>query len=96
MKKYLKLVQQQKIKEANKKNHIGKNFGTENIDLSTKSSNTDINKGYKRSSLEPIRNRLGQYVMSLESTNKTNEDSVMRVKGKALNTFIGIMRADLL
>ena len=34
--------------------------------------------------------------MSLESDNKADEKSVMRVKGKALNTFIGILRADLL
>lgn len=34
--------------------------------------------------------------MSLESDSKADEKSVMRVKGKALNTFIGILRADLL
>lgn len=69
----------------------------ENIEQSTKSSNSlDINKGFKKKSCEHIRNRLGQYIMSLQSTSKIEDESVMRVKGKALNTFIGIVKTDLL
>ena len=34
--------------------------------------------------------------MSLHSNSKIEDESVMRVKGKALNTFIGIVKTDLL
>lgn len=33
--------------------------------------------------------------MSLHSNNKTDDNSVMRVKGKALNTFLGVVKTDL-
>ena len=52
-------------------------------------------KGFKKSSLEPIRNKLGQYVMSLNSNAKIDDTTVMRVKGKILNSFLGIMKSDL-
>ena len=45
--------------------------------------------------MEVVRQKLGQYVMSLNGTKKIDDKKVMRVKGKALNTFIGLIRADM-
>ena len=50
---------------------------------------------FKRSELKEVRKKLGQYVMSLEGYKKLDDENVMKVKGKALNTFIGMIRTDM-
>jgi hypothetical protein len=45
--------------------------------------------------MEPIRQKLGQYVMSLQGNSKIEQDDVLRIKGKALNTFMGIVRTEM-
>ena len=50
---------------------------------------------FKRIHLEEVRKKLGQYVMSLEGYKKLNDENVMKVKGKALNTFIGMIKTDM-
>ena len=62
---------------------------------STKSSNKITPNIYSKSMCESVRTKLGQYVMSLYGNKKLDEENVMRVKGKALNTFLGIIKADM-
>ena len=50
---------------------------------------------YKRVELEAIRQKLGKYVMSLEGYKKLDDENVMKVKGKALNTFLGMVKTDM-
>ena len=38
---------------------------------------------------------MGQYVMSLNSVGSLSEEHVIRVKGKCLNSFLGIVKSDL-
>lgn len=50
---------------------------------------------YKKSMMEPVRQKLGQYVMSLQGNSKIDETEILRIKGKALNTFMGIVRTEM-
>ena len=50
---------------------------------------------YDKKELDHIRNKLGQMVMSMESNKQVLEENVLRVKGKALNTFLGIVKTDM-
>ena len=45
--------------------------------------------------MEPVRQKLGQYVMSLQGNSKIDETEILRIKGKALNTFMGIVRTEM-
>lgn len=96
MNNYIKLIQQQKRKELKQKNKIKAFNINMNEGISTKSSySAEHAKGFKKTTIEPIRNKLGQYVMSLNSNPKTDDSTVMRVKGKILNSFLGILKTDL-
>ena len=50
---------------------------------------------YNKQDLEPVRNKIGQMVMSMDSNKQVLEENVLRVKGKALNTFLGIVKTDM-
>lgn len=50
---------------------------------------------YSKESLEPLRDQMGSLVMSLNSNKSIVEENVMRVKGKVLNSFLGIIKTDL-
>ena len=50
---------------------------------------------YSKMDMDGIRNKLGQMVMSMESNKQVLEEHVLRVKGKALNTFLGIVKTDM-
>ena len=48
-----------------------------------------------RSSLEPTREKLKKYIQSLSHEKKIDHKFVMKVKGKCLNSFLGIIKSDL-
>lgn len=48
-----------------------------------------------RSSLEPVRDKLKKYISSLPAEKKIEHKYVMKVKGKCLNQFLGIIKSDL-
>jgi hypothetical protein len=50
---------------------------------------------YNKESLEPLRDKIGQIIMSMDSNKTILEENVMRVKGKVLNSFLGILKTDI-
>ena len=46
-----------------------------------------------KASLEPIRDRVCDYIMSLPGEKKIEQKYVMKVKGKCLNSFLGILKS---
>eukprot|EP00347_Sterkiella_histriomuscorum_P007703 403347891 len=50
---------------------------------------------YTRQSLDLVRNKLDAYVQSLPGDKKIEHKYVMKVKGKCLNNFLGIIKTDL-
>ena len=50
---------------------------------------------YSKESLEPLRDQMGEMVMSMNSNKSVLEENVMRVKGKVLNSFLGIVKTDI-
>jgi len=48
-----------------------------------------------RSSLEPTREKIKKFIQSLSQDKKLDHKFVMKVKGKCLNSFLGIIRSDL-
>ena len=45
--------------------------------------------------MEQVRNKLNQYIQTLPGDKKVDHKYVMKVKGKCLNTFLGIIKADM-
>jgi len=45
-----------------------------------------------RASLEPVRDKLDTFVQTLPGEKKIEHKYVMKVKGKCLNSFIGILK----
>ena len=64
----------------------------QNSEPSTEDANPIV---FKKSMMEQVRSKIGQYVMSLKGHNKIDDAYVMRVKGKALNTFLGLVKTDM-
>lgn len=48
-----------------------------------------------RSSLEVVREKIKRFVMSMPHEKKIEHKYVMKVKGKCLNHFLGIIKTDL-
>jgi hypothetical protein len=48
-----------------------------------------------RSSLEPVRDKIRKFIQSLPAERKIEHKYVMKVKGKCLNSFLGIIKSDL-
>lgn len=48
-----------------------------------------------KSSLEPLREKLRKFIQSLPAERKIEHKYVMKVKGKCLNSFLGIIKSDL-
>ena len=48
-----------------------------------------------KASLEPVRNKLQQYIQTLPGDKKIDHKYVMKVKGKCLNSFLGIVKTDI-
>lgn len=50
---------------------------------------------FNKQSLEPLRDKMGHLIMSIESNKQILEENVIRVKGKVLNSFLGILKTDI-
>jgi hypothetical protein len=48
-----------------------------------------------KSSLEPVREKIRAFIQSLPAERKIEQKYVMKVKGKCLNNFLGIVKSDL-
>jgi len=48
-----------------------------------------------KSSLEPLRNKMGKYLFSIPSKDKLDHKFVIKVKGKLLNSFLGIIKTEV-
>lgn len=50
---------------------------------------------FNKLTLEPLRDKMGHLIMSIESNKQILEENVIRVKGKVLNSFLGILKTDI-
>jgi hypothetical protein len=50
---------------------------------------------FNKLSLEPLRDKMGHLIMSIASNKQILEENVIRVKGKVLNSFLGILKTDI-
>ncbi len=48
-----------------------------------------------KTSLEPVREKIGKFAQSLPAERRIEHKYVMKVKGKCLNSFLGIIKSDL-
>jgi hypothetical protein len=48
-----------------------------------------------RDSLEPVRDKIRSYIQSMPAERRIDHKYVMKVKGKCLNCFLGIIKSDL-
>lgn len=48
-----------------------------------------------KKSLEPVREKIRKYISSMPAERKIEHKYVMKVKGKCLNHFLGIIKSDL-
>ncbi|CDW78395.1 UNKNOWN [Stylonychia lemnae] len=92
----------QKVEEIYKKTAYKPSFGSSAQRNSMKQqSHLNNHPQYKplpvltKVSLEPVRQKLDKYIQSLPGDKKIEHKYVMKVKGKCLNNFLGIIKTDL-